>query len=94
MSLRKIKEKYGLSTLAVAAIACVEASKAYLMESNRCLDVRDMALILRSLSLVRGQGYDRETVGEYWFGLRKRIIFGDTNRVIRMDINNLLNKVK
>ena len=58
MSLRKIKEKYGLSTLAVAAIACVEASKAYLMESNRCLDVRDVALILRSLSLVRGQGYD------------------------------------
>jgi len=32
MSLRKIKEKYGLSTLAFAAIACVEASKAYLVE--------------------------------------------------------------
>jgi len=62
MSLRKIKEKYGLSTLAFAALACVEASKAYLMESNRCLDVKDVDLILGSLSLGRGQGYDRETV--------------------------------
>jgi len=39
-----------------------------------------------------GQGYDRETVGGYWFGLKNRIIFGDTNRVIRIDINNYVRK--
>jgi hypothetical protein len=66
MTLREIKQKHKLSTLAVAAIACVEPSLVYWMEQRGALSRRDVEQILGRLSAVTGEHYSLETVGGYW----------------------------
>jgi len=66
LTLREIERKHNLSTLAVAAIACVEPSMVYWMEQGGSLAREDVERILRSLSQVTGQHYTSETVGGYW----------------------------
>jgi len=66
VTLRDIKRKHGLSTYAVAAIACVEPSLVYLMEERGALSLKDVEKILGSISRVTGQTYSVETVGGYW----------------------------
>ena len=66
MTLREIKQKHHLSTIAVAAIACVEPSLVYWMEQGGALSRKDVEQILGRLSKVTGQHYSLETVGGYW----------------------------
>jgi hypothetical protein len=66
MTLREIKQKHKLSTLAVAAIACVEPSLVYWMEQRGALSRKDVEQILGRLSVVTGEHYSLETVGGYW----------------------------
>jgi hypothetical protein len=66
MTLREIKRKHKLSTVAVAAIACVEPSLVYWMEQGGALSRRDVEQILGRLSAVTGEHYSLETVGGYW----------------------------
>jgi hypothetical protein len=66
MTLREIKQKHKLSTLAIAAIACVEPSLVYWMEQRGALSRRDVEQILGRLSAVTGEHYSLETVGGYW----------------------------
>ncbi len=66
MTLREIKQKHKLSTLAVAAIAGVEPSLVYWMEQRGALSRRDVEQILGRLSAVTGEHYSLETVGGYW----------------------------
>jgi len=66
MTLREIKQKHKLSTLAIAAIACVEPSLVYWMEQRGALSRRDVEQILGGLSAVTGEHYSLETVGGYW----------------------------
>ncbi len=66
MTLREIKQKHKLSTLAVAAIACVEPSLVYWMEQGGALSRKDVEQVLGRLSAVTGEHYSLETVGGYW----------------------------
>ena len=66
MTLREIKVKHHLSTVAVAAIASVEPSLVYWMEQGGALSRKDVEQILGRLSKVTGQHYSLETVGGYW----------------------------
>jgi|ERR1700686_215856 hypothetical protein len=66
VTLRDIKRKHGLSTNAVAAIACVEPSLVYFMEVRGALSRKDVEKILGGISRVTGQNYSVETVGGYW----------------------------
>ncbi len=66
VTLLDIKRKHGLSTYAVAAIACVEPSIVYCMEQRGALSKKDLEKILGGLSRVTGQNYSMETVGGYW----------------------------
>ncbi len=66
LTLREIERKHHLSTLAVAAIACVEPSLVYRMEQGGALSHRQVERILGGLSQVTSQHYTLETVGGYW----------------------------
>ncbi|GAC1568846.1 MAG: hypothetical protein NVS3B14_20010 [Ktedonobacteraceae bacterium] len=66
VTLRDIKRKHGLSTYAIAAIACVEPSLVYWMEERGALSRKDVEKILGGISRVTGQNYSVETVGGYW----------------------------
>jgi transcriptional regulator with XRE-family HTH domain len=66
LTLRQIKERHRLSTIAVAAIADVSPSLVYDMERGMALSARDIYKILIALSRVTGEKYNRETVGGYW----------------------------
>lgn len=66
LTLREIKRKHRLSTDAVAAIACVEASLVYTMEQRGVLSRKDVDRVLGRLSELTGQDYSVETVGGYW----------------------------
>lgn len=66
ITLRDIKIKYHLSTMALAAIANVDISIVWTMESRGLVDGKVADKILAALSRVTGQCYKRETVGGYW----------------------------
>jgi hypothetical protein len=66
ITLREIKQKHYLSTMAIAAIACVEPRLVYWMEQGGALSRKDVEQILGRLSAVTGQHYSLETVGGYW----------------------------
>ena len=66
ITLRDIKDKYHLSTYAVAAIAYVEPGLVHQMEQGGALSRKDVEKILVRLSEVTGQDYSIETVGGYW----------------------------
>ena len=66
LTLREIERKHHLSTLAVAAIACVEPRLVYRMEQGGALSHRQVERILGGLSQVTSQRYTLETVGGYW----------------------------
>jgi hypothetical protein len=55
LTLREIERKHHLSTLAVAAIACVEPSLVYRMEQGGALSHRQVERILGGLSQVTSQ---------------------------------------
>ena len=66
ITLRDLKRKHYLSTVAIAAIANVEPGLVYWMERGGALSKKDVEKILESLSQVTGQDYSVETVGGYW----------------------------
>jgi len=66
VTLLDIKRKHGLSTNAIAAIACVEPSLVYCMEQRGVMSIHDLEKILGGISRVTGQNYSVETVGGYW----------------------------
>ena len=52
LTLQAIKKLHGLSTDAIAAIACINVSKVYDMERGGYLSEKDIDLILGALSRV------------------------------------------
>jgi len=66
ITLRDIKQRYNLSTYAVAAIAYVEPGLVYRMEQGGALSRKNVEKILLRLAEVTGQDYSIETVGGYW----------------------------
>jgi hypothetical protein len=66
MTLREIKQKHKLSTVAVATIAGVEPRLVYWMEQGGALSRKDVEQILGRLSAVTSEHYSLETVGGYW----------------------------
>ena len=66
ITLRDLKRKHYLSTIAIAAIANVEPGLVYWMERGGALSKKDVENILERLSQVTGQEYSVETVGGYW----------------------------
>ncbi len=71
-TLRDIKDKYNLSTYAIAAIAYVEPGLVYRMEQGGALARKDAEKILTRLAEVTGQDYSLETVGGYWITAEER----------------------
>jgi transcriptional regulator with XRE-family HTH domain len=66
ITLRDLKRKHNLSTIAIAAIANVEPGLVYWMERGGALSKKDVEKILERLSQVTSQEYSVETVGGYW----------------------------
>ncbi len=66
ITLRDLKRKHNLSTIAIAAIANSEPGLVYQMEQRGSLSKKDVEKILGRLSQVTGQDYSVETVGGYW----------------------------
>jgi hypothetical protein len=73
VTLLDIKRKHGLSTNAIAAIACVEPSLVYCMEQRGVLSKQELEKILGGISRVTGQDYSMQTVGGYWVQIEKQV---------------------
>lgn len=68
LTLRKIRERHGLSMDIIAASAEISISKVWLLENSGYLPERDIDTILAVLSRITGEHYTRNNVGGYWTG--------------------------